>query len=40
MEEEVHNSHDWAVRIDEVSRLFINTAGKPIPAVNNVCLGI
>ena len=40
MEDEVHNSHDWIVRIEDVSRLFINTAGKPIPAVNNVCLGI
>ena len=40
MEEEVRNSHDWVVRIEDVSRLFINTAGKPIPAVNNVCLGI
>ncbi|KAK8898164.1 hypothetical protein M9Y10_000435 [Tritrichomonas musculus] len=40
MEDDVHNSHDWAVRIEDVSRLFINTAGKPIPAVNSVCLGI
>ena len=40
MEEDVHNSHDWVVRIEDVSRLFINTAGKPIPAVNSVCLGI
>ena len=40
MEDEVHKSHDWAVRIEDVSRLFINTAGKPIPAVNCVCLGI
>ncbi|KAK8838685.1 hypothetical protein M9Y10_032723 [Tritrichomonas musculus] len=40
MEEEVHNSHDWVVRIEDVSRLFMNTAGNPIPAVNNVCLGI
>ncbi|KAK8843584.1 hypothetical protein M9Y10_024641 [Tritrichomonas musculus] len=40
MEEEVRNSHDWVVRIEDVSRLFINTAGNPIPAVNNVCLGI
>ena len=40
MEEEVRSSHDWVVRIEDVSRLFINTAGKPIPAVNNVCLGI
>ena len=30
MEDEVHSSHDWAVRIEDVSRLFINTAGKPI----------
>lgn len=40
MEEEVHKSHEWAVRIEDVSRLFINTAHKPIPAVNQVCLGI
>ncbi len=40
MENAVHNSYDWAVRIEDVSRLFINTAHKPIPAVNQVCLGI
>ncbi|KAK8841576.1 hypothetical protein M9Y10_027201 [Tritrichomonas musculus] len=40
MEDEVHKSHDWAVRIEDVSRLFIDTAHKPVPAVNCVCLGI
>lgn len=40
MEEEVHNSHDFAVRVENVSRLFINTAGEPIPAVNCVTLGV
>ena len=39
MEEVVHNSHDLIVQIEDVSRLFINTAGNPIPAVYNVCLG-
>ncbi|OHT04579.1 ABC transporter family protein [Tritrichomonas foetus] len=40
MENEVHLSHDYAVRVEDVSRLFINTAGEPIPAVNNVSLGV
>ncbi|KAH0788776.1 ABC transporter family protein [Histomonas meleagridis] len=40
MRERVENSHDFAVRIDNVSRLFFNTEGKPIPAVNHVSLGI
>ncbi|KAK8876558.1 hypothetical protein M9Y10_006775 [Tritrichomonas musculus] len=40
MENEVHNSHDFAVRIENVSRLFINTAGEPIAAVNCVSLGV
>ncbi|OHT05139.1 ABC transporter family protein [Tritrichomonas foetus] len=40
MEKEVKNNSDYAVRIDEVSRLFINTAGEPIPAVNCVSLGV
>lgn len=40
MEREVHESTDYAVRINEVSRLFINTAGEPIPAVNCVSLGV
>lgn len=40
MEEEVHESFDYAVRIIDVSRLFFNTAGDPIPAVNNVSLGV
>lgn len=40
MEEEVRNSHDYAIRIEDVSRLFFNTEGKPIPAVNCVTLGV
>ncbi|KAH0789891.1 ABC transporter family protein [Histomonas meleagridis] len=40
MRERVENSHDFAVRIHNVSRLFFNTEGKPIPAVNQVSLGI
>lgn len=40
MEDEVRQSNDYAVRIFEVSRLFINTAGEPIPAVNCVSLGV
>lgn len=40
MEEEVKSSHDYAVRIENVSRLFFNTEGKPIPAVNCVSLGV
>ncbi|KAK8898548.1 hypothetical protein M9Y10_000840 [Tritrichomonas musculus] len=40
MEQEVHNSHDFAVRVENVSRLFINTAGEPIAAVNCVSLGV
>lgn len=40
MEKEVHNSRDYAVRICDVSRLFLNTAGDPIPAVNCVSLGV
>ena len=40
MDELVHNDTDWAVRIYEVSRLFLNTAGQPIPAVNKVSLGV
>lgn len=40
MEEKVRNSHNFAVRICNVSRLFFNTAGNPITAVNNVSLGI
>lgn len=34
------NPNDFAVRIINVSRLFFNTAGKPITAVNHVSLGI
>ncbi|KAK8853977.1 hypothetical protein M9Y10_016526 [Tritrichomonas musculus] len=40
MEEAVHETNDWAVRIVDVSRLFINNDKKPITAVNNVSLGI
>ena len=40
MEEEVHNNSDFAVRVVDCSRLFINTAGEPIPAVNCVSLGV
>ncbi|OHT03822.1 ABC transporter family protein [Tritrichomonas foetus] len=48
MEDEVHASKnrsngqgaDYAVRIENVSRLFINAAGEPIPAVNDVSLGV
>ena len=40
MAKEVENNHDYAVRIENVSRLFFNTEGKPIPAVNCVSLGV
>jgi ABC-type multidrug transport system ATPase subunit len=41
MEEEVANTHEgYAVRIENCSRLFFNTAGDPIPAVNCVSLGV
>ena len=40
MAKEVEGNHDYAVRIDNVSRLFFNTEGNPIPAVNCVSLGI
>jgi ABC-type multidrug transport system ATPase subunit len=40
MEEAVRQSHDWAVRIENCSRLFFNTAGDPLPAVNSVSLGV
>ena len=40
MENEVAGSKDYAVRIHNVSKLFFNTEGKPIPAVNDVSLGI
>lgn len=40
MTDQVHESHDFAVRIEDVSRLFINAAGEPIPAVNSVSLGV
>ena len=40
MEREVKHNHDYAVRIKNVSRLFFNTEGQPIPAVNCVSLGV
>jgi len=40
MADQVANNHDYAVRIENVSRLFFNTAGDPIPAVNCVSLGV
>jgi ABC-type multidrug transport system ATPase subunit len=40
MEAEVAQCHDYAVRVENCSRLFFNTAGQPIPAVNSVSLGI
>ena len=40
MAKEVENNHNYAVRIYNVSRLFFNTEGKPIPAVNCVSLGV
>ncbi|EAY14685.1 ABC transporter family protein [Trichomonas vaginalis G3] len=40
MEKEVDENTDYAVRIYNVSRLFFNTEGKPIPAVNKVSLGV
>jgi ABC-type multidrug transport system ATPase subunit len=40
MEDLVKGSHDFAVRIDNVSRLFFDSEGNPIPAVNSVSLGV
>lgn len=40
MEESVKNSTDFAVRINNCSRLFFNTKGEPTAAVNGVSLGI
>ena len=40
MELAVMDNHDYAVRIYNVSRLFFNTAGKPVTAVNSVSLGV
>lgn len=40
MEDEVHNSSDWAIRIENVSRLFIDDDEKPIVAVNGISLGV
>lgn len=41
MEEEVlGNRVNFAVKVKRVSRLFINTAGQPVPAVNCVTLGV
>ena len=40
MERRVDESHDFAVRVSHVSRLFFNTAGEPVCAVNDVSLGV
>jgi ABC-type multidrug transport system ATPase subunit len=40
MEVLVHESEDFAVRVLDCSKLFFNTAGEPIPAVNAVSLGV
>jgi ABC-type multidrug transport system ATPase subunit len=41
MEEKVHDPNNkYAVRIKNASRLFFNTIGEPIPAVNCVSLGV
>jgi len=41
MEDQVNDSSNkWAIRINNVSRLFFNTSGDPIAAVNSVSLGI
>ena len=40
MEDEVSKSNDWAIRIKDLCRLFINAHKRPITAVNNLSLGI
>jgi len=40
MANRVISDNDWAVRVMNVSRLFFDTTNKPIPAVNNVTLGV
>ena len=41
MENQIKNiNNKWAIKINEVSRLFFNTTGEPIAAVNSVSLGI
>jgi ABC-type multidrug transport system ATPase subunit len=40
MEENVKNNTNFAVRINNCSRLFFNTKGEPVAAVNGVSLGI
>jgi ABC-type multidrug transport system ATPase subunit len=40
MENEVAETRDYAVRISNVCRLFFNSEGEPIPAVNCVSLGV
>jgi ABC-type multidrug transport system ATPase subunit len=40
MEELVEKDNNFAVHVHNVSRLFFNTAGKPISAVNCVSLGV
>jgi len=40
MEKMVEQSHDFALRLYHVSRIFYNSEGNPIPAVNDISLGI
>ena len=40
MAEEVSRRTDFAIRVNNVSRLFFNAAGKPVTAVNHVSLGV
>lgn len=41
MENDVHNNvSEWAIRIENVSRLFMSDDEKPIAAVNDVSLGV
>jgi ABC-type multidrug transport system ATPase subunit len=40
MEVEVSADYDYAVRVESCSRLFLNTSGDPIPALNCISLGV
>jgi ABC-type multidrug transport system ATPase subunit/RsiW-degrading membrane proteinase PrsW (M82 family) len=40
MEDLVETENNFAVKIKDVSRLFFNTAGEPVAAVNGVSLGV
>ena len=40
MEERVKNENDFAVKITNVTRLFFDTKGSPVVAVNGVSLGV